>query len=382
MFSTASVSSAFVHDEKVFRAKIPYPLVATNLQGAYACSAPSSELDPNKASACDLVKNGLLWRRPSATDVPALQQAWRKVFSRKWRAENRIPPVLHPQLRRTHALKEPLKRVAAASLVNRAWAGAGTRGGSWTGVIGFWKIPTVAKPSEPESFAGGWTSSSWIGIDGFDLGITSNDMLLAGVEQHVSPSGVTSHVAWFEWYAPAQAGSPPYIYQTNIANFPVSPGQEIYCSVQYIGNIAGYIYFANEATGQHFSITLAPPAGATFSGNTAEWIVEVPDKGEHFTTLPRFTPVAFTSAIACGSSGALGNPQMGDTANIEDASGEVLTSVAVGNCSATIDFVGQEQRNAGRLPRSSGSRLGSERREQPEGSDKVATFCTGRDPRR
>ncbi len=382
MFSTASVSSAFVHDEEAFRAKIPYALVATNLRGVYACPAPSSELDPNKAGACELVKNGLLWRRPSATDVPALQQAWQKVFSRKWRAEDRIVPVLHPQLQRTHAPKQPMKRVADTSFVNPAWAGAGTRGGSWTGVIGFWKIPTVAKPSEPEKSARGWTSSSWIGIDGFNLGIASNDVLQAGIEQHVGPSGVASHAAWFEWYAPAQAGSPPYIYQANIANFPVSPGQEIYCSVQYIGNIAGYIYFANEATGQHFSITLAPPPGATFSGNTAEWIVEVPDGGEHFTAPARFTPVAFTSAIACGSSGALGNPQMGDIANIEDANGEVLTSVVVGNCSATIDFIGRKQRNAGRLPRSRGSMLGNGRDEQREGSDEAATFCIGRDPRR
>lgn len=339
MSSTATVPSTL--DEQAFRAKIPYSLVSTNLRGVYASPAPSADFDPNKASASDLVKNGLLWRRPSATDDPALQQAWQRVFSRQWLAKDRIVPELHPQLRRTHVLKNPMKKVTDTNFVNSAWAGAGTRGGSWTGIIGFWKIPTVTKPSEPQGYVGGWTSSSWIGIDGFDIGIVSNDVLQAGIEQYVSPGGVASYVAWFEWYAPAQAGSPSYIYQTNIANFPVSPGQEVYCSVQYINNAtAGYIYFANESTGQHFSITLAPPPGATFKGNSIEWIMEAPDGGEPITALPKFTPVAFTSAIGCGAGNALGNPEKGDTANIQDTAGKVLTSVAVGNYAATVDFIG------------------------------------------
>jgi Peptidase A4 family len=340
MSSTATVPSSLGHDIRPFWRKIPYALVATNLQGVYAGPTPPSDLDPSTATVSELVKSGLLWRRPSANDDPALRRAWQKVFSRKWLAENRIVPELHPQIGKTHGLKVPMIKVTDTNFVNSAWAGAGTRGGDWTGVIGFWKIPAVTKPAEPQGYRGGWTSSSWIGIDGFDIGIVSNDVLQAGIEQAVSASGVASYVAWFEWYAPAQAGSPPYIYQTNIANFPVCAGQEVYCSVQYIGNTAGYIYFANQSTGQHFSITLAPPPGATFDGNSIEWIMEAPDGGEPITALPKFTPVAFTSAIGCGVSGALGNPQNGDTANIEDASGKVLTAVRVGNYSATVDFIG------------------------------------------
>lgn len=36
-------------------------------------------------------------------------------------------------------------------------------------------------------------------------------------------SGQASWVACFEWHAPPRTGSPGYIYQTNINNFPVSP---------------------------------------------------------------------------------------------------------------------------------------------------------------
>ena len=108
--------------------------------------------------------------------------------------------------------------------------------------------------------------------------------------------------------------APAYVYQTNITNFPVKPGDTLNCSVQYLNSVAGQINFANQTSGQHFSITLAPPPGASFSGNSAEWIMEAPDGGEPISSLPRFTPVNFTSAFACSAGGkTVGNPQNGDT---------------------------------------------------------------------
>jgi hypothetical protein len=107
-----------------------------------------------------------------------------------------------------------------------------------------------------------------------------------------------------------------------------------------MGNSAGQVSLANETTGQHFSMTLAPPPGATFKGNSIEWIMEAPDGGEPESSLPKFTPVTFTDAIGCGAGNVYGNPQNGDTCNIENAAGKVLTSVTVGNYTATINFVG------------------------------------------
>ena len=40
--------------------------------------------------------------------------------------------------------------------------------------------------------------------------------------------------------------SPSYVWQTNIQNFPVSPGDVVNCAVQYIGTTAGQITFANQ----------------------------------------------------------------------------------------------------------------------------------------
>jgi hypothetical protein len=148
------------------------------------------------------------------------------------------------------------------------------------------------------------------------------------------------YVAWYEWYAPLQNISPGYIYQTNIVNFPVQPGNEVYCSVQYNGTTSGSISFANDTTGQHFSITLAPPPGASFSGQSCEWIVEAPDGGEDISSLPAFTPVTFTSAYGCGPNSSTTNPKAGDTINVGDRAGKVLTSTSVDTGTATITFVG------------------------------------------
>jgi Peptidase A4 family len=213
--------------------------------------------------------------------------------------------------------------------------------GTWTSAVGYWVIPAVAKPAEPQGTEGGWNSSSWVGIDGT---FGSDDVLQAGIEQKVDANGNPSYVAWYEWYAPPQPNSPAYVWQTNIPNFSVSPGQTVYCSVQYVSNkTAGYVVFGNEATGQHFAITLAPPPNATFSGNTAEWIMEAPDGGIPTASLPAFTPVTFTSAVCCGPNNTSGNPAAadGNVFNIVGF-GTALTSVTTGQSTVTIDYAGPE----------------------------------------
>jgi hypothetical protein len=139
--------------------------------------------------------------------------------------------------------------------------------------------------------------------------------------------------------------TPPYINQTNIPNFAVSPGDTVYCSVQYINNqTAGHIYFANNTTGEYFSLTLVPPPGASFNGNSIEWIMEAPDFGLPNSALPSFTPVLFTGAFGCSADGkTVGDPQNGDTWNIVDNAVNpplTLTSVALGSGAVTIKFTG------------------------------------------
>jgi hypothetical protein len=137
--------------------------------------------------------------------------------------------------------------------------------------------------------------------------------------------------------------TPGYLWQTNITNFPINPGDQVSCSVQYVNNkTAGTLNFANQKTGKHFTITLVPPPGASFSGNCAEWIMEAPDGGYPTAALPKFTPVAFTSALCCGTNNGTtvaGNPQNGDTWNVVNGT-QTLTSVTLGNDAVTVTFQG------------------------------------------
>jgi hypothetical protein len=204
----AALADRFILDEAAFRNSLAFPLEPTNLKGVFHAPAPSETFHPDTASAAELVTNGILIRRPSDTDPQALQDAWRRVFSRKWAAKDRIVPVSVPQPGKVHIMRRAARKATETSYVGFQWAGGVVDTGVWTGAIGFWNIPTVSKPSE----------------------------LQAGIQQCVDANGQASYVAWYEWYAPPQPHSPGYIFQTNIPNFAVAAGDQVYCSAQYINN--------------------------------------------------------------------------------------------------------------------------------------------------
>jgi hypothetical protein len=612
------------------RNRVPFELVGTNLEGVFASPSPPDDFDPNTARPADLIRNGILWRRPQPGDDPGLVAAWERAFSRRWSSRNRIVPRLEPQPGRTH---EPRTVTSTdAGVTSNNWAG-GVLLGTWTTALGFWAIPTVSKPTEPQGVEGGWNSASWIGLDGV-LSTGSTDVLQAGIEQRVASNGQASYTAWYEWWCalskqtlgdtsprspalaslngrlyiawkghgndnlnvmystdngqtfghkftspetspeapalevhqgnlyiawkgdgndnlnvarvgiagdtitgfqnkvtlgdtsplgpalaslngrlylawkgdgndnlnvmysgdgghtfghklvspetspkaptlavhqgslfiawkgdgndnlnvalvgiagatvtgllnkvtlgdtspvspavqsfdgrlylawkgdgndnlnlmysadgghtfgnkytspetspqppalvahtPAAPGAanlfygwkgdgndnlnvsvvgldgvvitgfttPPYLFQTNITNFSVSPGDTVYCSAQYIDDKSlGYLYFANDTTGEHFSITLTPPPGASFNGTSAEWIMEAPDGGYPNSALPKFTEVKFTTALCCGPNRTVGDPKSGTVWNVVNGA-QTLTATTLGSDTVTIDFKG------------------------------------------
>jgi hypothetical protein len=322
--------------------RVPYTLVPTTLPGVFITPAAPADFDPNTASPAALIKHGFMWRRPGKGDDPVLRAAWERVFSRRWRAEDRLVPEFAPQVGKTHNLRGAKRLPDATSplITTSNWAGSAVPG-NWTGAIGFWAVPTVSLPLEPPGDDGGWDSASWIGLSTGLGSADSPSVLQAGVLQSVDANGNAQYVAWFEWFAEQMPGSPPYIFRTPIPNFVVVPGQTVYCSVQFINGTAGQVFFANETTGQHFSCTLIPPPGATLTGCSAAWIMEAPGLGEPTSSLPMFTPVAFTSAVCCGPNGTLDNPSDGQIFNIVGGGvGKTLTSVTVGPDSVTIYYIG------------------------------------------
>lgn len=363
---------------------LPYEVIPTNIPGAFASVGALEDFDPRIASTAALISQGLLGHRPGPGDDPTLRAAWERTFSRVWCAQDRTIPHLEPQIGRTHNLRDA-KRAAGNNFTSRNWAGASIEG-TWTSVTGHWVIPTVSQSGEPQGSQSDWNSSSWVGIDG-NYGF--DDILQAGVEQRVGANGDTSYVAWCEWFAPVYRKSPSYIFQTNISNFAVGPGDTVYCSVQYADpmvpsavpgscqipfnnqehclDAAGHVHepyhslstdrhendlaaffsrtgilrFVNATTGQHFSLTLEPPPGASFGGRSAEWIMEATYGDEPTACLPKFTPVQFTYAICCGTN-TVGDAANADTWNIT-RHGQMLTSVTLDHDTVTIDYIGSPQ---------------------------------------
>ena len=327
------------HVDASFESKLPYKVTPTKLSGVYLNPALPADLDLHKATPEELVQHGFLLPKPTK-DSPAHEHAvWNRLASSKLGTAERVEPVFEVRKGETHHLKDkPTKKNASdTNWVDTVWGGAGINTGNWTVVIGTWTIPFVSAPPEAQGTEGGWNSSSWMGIDGM---FTSNDVLQAGIQQRVDANGNATYVAWYEWYAPWVPGSPPYVWQTNIPNFPAKPGDRIYCYVAYTkNNTAGYLFLYNETANYYVSFTLVPPPGANFNASSAEWIMEAPDGGEPISSMPRFTPVIFTNCYAWGKNGSV-VPQNCDTLAVRDASGKILTYTTTNSNTLTISFTG------------------------------------------
>jgi hypothetical protein len=310
---------------------LPSTLTPTEIQGVFTKKIlPSVTLEAAKVGA---LFSPDLQAHLFEIETPAAQAFRDQVLLRQLNLQDVITPVLKPVIGVTHTLT-PVKQVADAAFTSINWSG-GTIRGTWNAAFGIWRIPWVSRPSTPPGTSGGWNSSSWVGIDGT---YGSNDVLQAGVQQQVSSSGDPSYVAWYEWFAPAQPNSPAYIFQTNIENMPVSPGDDFFAAVYYV-NGRGEVICGNITQGKYFSIVLDAPPGATFSGNSAEWIMEAPNSGEPSTSLPSFSPVIFTSAFSAAQTGS-GDPVNGDSTNIQ-VSGRNLTAVVLREMALEIDYEGE-----------------------------------------
>ena len=173
----------------------------------------------------------------------------------------------------------------------------------------------MTSPSAPAGTDGGWDSSSWVGIDGT---YGSNDVLQAGVQQSVGRRRLDDLRRVVRVVrADRSPGSPAYIYQTNIDNLPIEPGDEVFAGVHY-QNGQGYVMFGNVDRGP----LLQHPAGCPARRDVQRQQRGVDRRGlrtaaSRERALPRFTPVNFTAAMGSDANAtASADPDTGDTSNI------------------------------------------------------------------
>lgn len=229
------------------------------IAGATAYLGAPPGFDPTTASQEDLQGYGYP-RRPDSNDTKPYA-AWLRAVSAP-----RIDPELVPNPGRFH---RPNQQIATSSTVKNTtktqsgnWSGYSLVGGSpvFTEVVGLWIVPNVGKQFRKLT---GY-SSMWVGIDG---NCACDDLIQDGTAQEWV-NGAAQYYAWIEFIPKSEV---------LIKNFPVAPGDVIYATSSVgtkNGVVTGFYFMTNYNTNKSVSTSLPIPSGTTFSGKSAEWVVE------------------------------------------------------------------------------------------------------------
>jgi Peptidase A4 family len=216
---------------------------------------PALAGDPLSPTQAQLIARGYP-PRPNPKKAPRAYATW-------------LTMVATPSVRiRAHVVSHPeLPHLVTAD--DNQFSGVRISGGGTYGyVVGQWAVPT--------NIGNGINgiAALWVGLDsGTDVAQCGTDtqntvMHFGGVTYNLS-----TYFAWTEWF-PGDAHV--------VSNFPVTHGNAVH-NEAWIGDASGapdtsgafaWFFIAN---GNQSTILSEPrPAGITFSGNSAEWIVERP----------------------------------------------------------------------------------------------------------
>jgi hypothetical protein len=260
--------------------------------GVTTYNAVPQGFDPVYASQDQLQEYGFP-NRPDTNDTKAYAN-WLRAVS-----VTRITPELVPTTRYHLPNQRLTKAVVEGNTAHSTsgnWSGWSLIGGSpvFDEVTGLWVVPNVS--SESQAING--YMSEWVGIDG---NCSCNDLIQDGTEQQFT-GGKATYYAWIEFIPESEIVVP---------NFPIAPGDVIYAYSAVgtkSGKITGFYYIANYNTKKAISASLAIPPKTTFSGKSAEWIVERTEVGGSFTNpLPDYADAYMDNAFAyrSGSSHAI-----------------------------------------------------------------------------
>ena len=300
----------------------------TNMAGVVAYTQPPLGFDPLTASDAALAQYGFP-PRPDSQSAPAAYANWRKLVATP---QTRITD---PELQPTNTYHRPAQNLApqgqlqtpadAFPFTSSNWSGYaisasfGTFNFDNAAVYAEYVVP-IAQQSAG-ACTGSWVySAQWIGFDGFGSG----DVLQAGSEANAYCLGgnrKTAYYGVYEWY-PAGA--------VKIQKFRVKPGDLMDLEVWYTSaSPSGHLYFINYTTQQSVTIGFKQPAGASFAGNSVEWVVERPTLGSNYSTLSHYVAAPFNNAYAMvnGASYYPGSSPDGTIYNITMVSGTTPISV-------------------------------------------------------
>jgi hypothetical protein len=254
---------------------------------------PPSGFDPTAASDSELQEYGFPVR-PDAHIFPQLHVVWRQTMSEQMLMIQPQFDVVPYWFRKQPAEVVPTEAVVAPT-GGDGWCGSAedflVSGDAVTVVMGAWTVPNVYGPYGQLTRCG---CAEWLGIDGYNE--LSVDIVQAGTTQTIVPlSGHRESFAWFEWY-PAEPKT--------ISNFPVSPGDYIFCIID-VRSPAEVGVFMNNTTSRLTTsfvkevpkVDPYPLEDLQVHGVSVEWVLENPESG-WLGPLPKFGRVFFDTCLA------------------------------------------------------------------------------------
>jgi hypothetical protein len=285
--------------------------------------------------------------RPDRETAPAQYDRWQSLVTRPWQMVA-SPGVPHP---------DTFNGGTSGAILNSNWSGAVATTGQVTLVQADWNVPPVkypynAKPGvEPPAWEYLAYSAFWVGLDGFSANPDgSRDLIQCGTEQDVD-ANFGSYYAWVQYISNAP-GKPPQ--DPSMFAFSVSPRDAISASAwvcdssenENIHGGFGCFFIADVTQNLAYSGAIAVAPGATFSGNSAEWIMERPwlDGGDGpfngFWPLSNFGSTQMTNPWANGPK-TNGNTfsTSADAWMEEGPGGTILSQGLVGDSVVTFDWL-------------------------------------------
>lgn len=283
------------------------PQLPTNLSNVTTSPAPPAGFNPLTASEATLLQFGLPPRPDPSSSAYA---GWAKAVSAP---QTRVE---HPILEMTDIQAGPCKGFKPSLPTEEGATPSAFQTGTsnnWSGFVvydptnkpfggnnpglgylyGYWVVP-IAQQAFSRAGDGHYDFCvQWVGIDGFG----SSDVLQAGTETDAFASSggkQTFYASWFEWF--------PFNL-VRINNFPVGPGEEIFCEVWNTSPTVGHAYFVDFSRNSSIIVTFSAPQNVRLVGNCAEWIVERPGLSSGYSTLANYVACPWDTCVAVGSVG-------------------------------------------------------------------------------
>jgi hypothetical protein len=282
-----SILGALVLGVGTVRAQIGSGQVSVMLSGGVEATVFASVpegFEPDTATDQELRDYGYP-PRPDAGETTALA-AWQRAVHTTRVPTDLVerPGVFHGPVQHS-ALQQPTPTVEYGTDGN--WSGVilDAKNAGFDAIVGTWAVPNVA--SQVKGTANAY-SSMWVGLDGYGI----KDLIQDGTESDWV-NGKPLYDAWVEVLPSAEVV---------VKGLPVTPGDAIYASTQYAvvdGTAYAYFYMSNANTNQNVSVRIAFPTNLTFTGQSAEWVVErtqVDGTFEH--PMPRYGEAFMSTAYA------------------------------------------------------------------------------------